>query len=152
LKSKSSLQLISAVSTEAITHWLNSLPETSESERRALLLNDGGVIGFELLALPRPARTQVESVSACACCVGALPLRAQLTRLLRQAPAHIVVVSTHWAHLPVLDQLLSGPPFDLYIDRLPSVLCLTANEALAEKRAVLTSLFGNWKSEWVITN
>jgi G3E family GTPase len=152
LKSKSSLQLISAVSIEAITHWLNSLPPTGEGERRAVLLNDGSVAGLNLNSLTLPDDTLVKSVAACACCVGALPMRTELTRLLRQAPAQILIVSTHWSHLPVLDQLLSGAPFDLYTHRLPSVLALTANEAKPEKRALLDTLFGKWQSKWVVTN
>jgi G3E family GTPase len=152
LKSKSTLQLISAVSTEAITHWLNSLPAGSESEPRAILFNDGGVAGLELHALPIPVHTQIKWVSGCACCLGALVLRTELIRLLRQAPAHIQVVSTHWAHLASLDQALSGPPFDLYTDRLPSILLLTAAESAPEKKSLLDGLVGNWQSEWVVTN
>jgi hypothetical protein len=159
LKSKPTLQLISALSSEAITHWLEALPAAPGAGHLGLLLNDAGIRGFSLHwlqeepgLLARAGFGVVKGVSACACCLGALPLRTELVRLLREPLDHIVVISTHWAHLPALEASLSGPPFDLYAQRLPSRLLLTHEQAGPDKKATLAGLFEKWPAEWVFTN
>jgi hypothetical protein len=159
LKSKPTLQLLSVVNCEAITHWLKALPVASVGTRSGLLLNDAGVKGLPLVAvqdqseqLVRAGFTSVKTVSACACCMGALALRTELVRLLREPLERIVVISTHWAHLSALDASLSGAPFDLYVQRVPSQLLLTQACGAAAKKPTLQALFEKWDVEWVFTN
>jgi G3E family GTPase len=56
--------------------------------------------------------TLVQLAAGCVCCVGQLPLRVTVARLLRQVrPARLWIEMADGAHLPAVRRQLAGPGF-----------------------------------------
>lgn len=149
------VRLVTTSRADALVAWLAQ----TASPRRALLINDANLPELPLSAvLGEPGVSQalgfvaVKSVSGCACCLGALPVRVALTQLLRQGCSELVVVSTHWAHLASLERALLAPPLDTVTQALESLVILSDSDRAPEKQAVLNEIFGSWSAKWVFAN
>lgn len=68
-----------------------------------------------------PGITLIQLAAGCVCCVGQLPLRVMLARVLRQVrPARVWIEISDGAHLAMLEKQLQGPGFATAIDLQPS--------------------------------
>lgn len=89
----------------AVQAWLAAHPKG----RRAILAE----AGLQTLEVPDDV-TLVRLLAGCICCVGYVPLRVSLGRLLRQArPDELLVLIADGAHLDRVRTLLSDPGFGL---------------------------------------
>lgn len=88
----------------AIERWLHETPAGSRAQPRVvlaegLLFDQAGPQGVPVIGLG----------AGCPCCVGLLPLRVRLARVLRQRqPAAVLLLLAQDQHLPRLHRLLAG--------------------------------------------
>lgn len=60
---------------------------------------------------------------ACFCCIGALPFRVTLNRMIRQRPRHIYLSLAGSEHLKQLQEMFAAPPFNVLLLAQPPI-CL----------------------------
>ena len=58
----------------------------------------------------------------CLCCIGNLPLRVTLNRLLRKPPARLYISIADSTHLAQLRDFLSNVPYDAFLEMTPDLV------------------------------
>jgi hypothetical protein len=82
------------------------------------LADQGGDLGQAVVAegalfpLQVPENVRIERLAGgCVCCLGAVPLRVVLTRVLRGRPARLLLMVSDSSHLPAIRRMISEGRF-----------------------------------------
>ncbi|MCJ8169464.1 CobW family GTP-binding protein [Atopomonas sediminilitoris] len=143
---------LGAGKTSLLQHWLAHKPS---DERWALLINEFGQLGLDAALLDTAVGSDStrgvhlrEVAGGCVCCVNGVPLQVGLTRLLREAKPHRLLIETSGLGHPLtLLKQLDQAPWQGVLALQPLIMLLDAQrlqrgEALSDIQAASLAAAG----------
>lgn len=116
------------------TALLHLLANKTNQEPWAILVNEFGEVGLDGAILSASGAWVKEVAGGCLCCTAGVPLQVALTGLIRKAkPARLLIEPTGLGHPQQIEQQLSAPPFNDWL-QLQACIALVDPRKLLQER------------------